>query len=257
MTNIHKTAIIKKGAQIDSDVEIGPYSIIGPHVKIAKGVKIYSNVVIDGDTTIKSNTEIFHSAIIGTVPQDLKYSGEKTKVIIGKHTTIREFVTVNLSTSTDNPTKVGDNCLLMAYVHIAHDCNLGDNVILANAVNLAGHVLIENNVIIGGLTPVHQFVHIGCVAFIGGMSRVSKDIAPYTKGASVPYKTSSMNFIGLRRNNFSSKVRRTLKRVYKVFYNSELNTSQALERIKNDIEMSEEVKHFVDFAESSERGVAK
>lgn len=257
MTKIDKTTIIKDGAQIDKDVEIGPYSIIGPNVKIAKDVKIHSHVVISGNATINRNTEIFRSATIGTIPQDLKFSGETTEAIIGKNTTIREFVTVNLSTSVDNPTKVGNDCLLMAYVHIAHDCNLGDNVILANAVNLAGHVVIENNAIIGGLTPVHQFVHIGCFAFIGGLSRVSKDVAPYTRGASVPYKTSGLNSIGLRRNKFPAKVRKKLKQAYKIFYKSNLNTRQALEKIKNDMEMSKEIQHFVDFIASSKRGVAK
>ncbi|MBS3740712.1 MAG: acyl-ACP--UDP-N-acetylglucosamine O-acyltransferase [Candidatus Cloacimonetes bacterium] len=257
MSKIHETAIVDKNAQINSDVEIGPYSIIGPKAKIGKGVKIYSNVVINGLATIKDNCEIFHSAVIGTVPQDLKYRGEDSEVIIGKNTTIREFVTVNLSTSIDNPTLVGDNCLLMTYVHIAHDCNLGNNVILANAVNLAGHVTIEDNAIIGGLTPIHQFVHIGTFAFVGGLSRVSKDVAPYTRGASVPYKTSGLNSIGLRRNNFKKETRRTLKHLYKIFYTSNLNTSQALKKIKQEVEMIEEVEHFIKFVESSERGIAK
>ena len=157
----------------------------------------------------------------------------------------------------EQPTLVGSYCLLMIYTHVAHDCKLGGRVILANSVNLAGHVIIENNATIGGLTPVHQFVHIGCFAFIGGLSRVTQDVAPYTRGASVPYKTVGLNSVGLRRSNFSAETRVTLKKLYKIFYNSNLNTAQALEKIKSEIEMIDEVKHFVEFVENSERGIAK
>lgn len=257
MTKIHNTALIHKNAQIASDVEIGPYTIIGANVKIGKGSKIRSHVVIDGRTNIGENCLIFPSAVIGTIPQDLKYSGEKTQVIIGSKTTIREFVTINLSTSIDQPTTVGNNCLLMAYVHVAHNCKLGDNVIMANAATLAGHVEVENNATIGGLTPVHQFVKIGCYSFIGGLSRVSKDVAPYTRGASIPYKTIGLNSIGLRRHNFSDETMQSLKKLYKIFYTSNLNTTQAIEKIEANIEPIYEVNHFVNFVKKSERGILK
>jgi len=254
---IHPTAIIDPKAQIGNDVEIGPYSIIGPKVILHDGVKVSSNVVLDGRTTIGKGCRIFHSAVIGTEPQDLKYAGEDTAVEIGEHTTIREFATINRSSNIEQPTRVGNNCLLMIYMHVAHDCQLGNRVILANSVNLAGHVIIENNATIGGLTPVHQFVHIGCFAFIGGFSRVSQDIAPYTRGASVPYRSVGLNSIGLQRNNFSEETRATLRKLYRIFYNSNLNTAQALEKIKSEIEMIYEVKHFIEFVENSERGIAK
>jgi len=254
---IHPTAIIDPKAQIGNNVEIGPFSIIGPKVILQDGVKISSNVVIDGRTTIGKGCRIFHSAVIGTEPQDLKYAGEDTAVEIGEYTTIREFATINRSSNIEQPTLVGSYCLLMIYTHVAHDCKLGGRVILANSVNLAGHVIIENNATIGGLTPVHQFVHIGCFAFIGGLSRVTQDVAPYTRGASVPYKTVGLNSVGLRRSNFSAETRVTLKKLYKIFYNSNLNTAQALEKIKSEIEMIDEVKHFVEFVENSERGIAK
>ncbi|MBC8527441.1 MAG: acyl-ACP--UDP-N-acetylglucosamine O-acyltransferase [Candidatus Cloacimonetes bacterium] len=254
---IHPTAIVDKNADIDDDVEIGPFSIIGPQVKIGKSVKIASNVIIDGRTTIGKNCLIFHSAVIGTIPQDLKYDGKNSEVIIGNGTTIREFATINRSTSFERPTKIGNNCLLMNYVHIAHDCQLGENVILANSVNLAGHVTIEERATIGGITPIHQFVKIGCYSFIGGMSRINKDVAPYTRGAGVPFKTVGLNSVGLVRNNFPEGTRALLKKVYKIFYNSDLNTTQAVNKIKKEIEMINEVKHFVDFVESSERGIAK
>ncbi len=254
---IHPTAIIDPKAQIGNNVEIGPFSIIGPKVILQDGVKVSSNVVIDGRTTIGKGCRIFHSAVIGTEPQDLKYAGEDTAVEIGEYTTIREFATINRSSNIEQPTLVGSYCLLMIYTHVAHDCKLGGRVILANSVNLAGHVIIENNATIGGLTPVHQFVHIGCFAFIGGLSRVTQDVAPYTRGASVPYKTVGLNSVGLRRSNFSAETRATLKKLYKIFYNSNLNTAQALEKIKSEIEMIDEVKHFVEFVENSERGIAK
>jgi len=254
---IHPTAIIDPKAQIGNNVEIGPFSIIGPKVILQDGVKVSSNVVIDGRTTIGKGCRIFHSAVIGTEPQDLKYAGEDTAVEIGEYTTIREFATINRSSNIEQPTLVGSYCLLMIYTHVAHDCKLGGRVILANSVNLAGHVIIENNATIGGLTPVHQFVHIGCFAFIGGLSRVTQDVAPYTRGASVPYKTVGLNSVGLRRSNFSAETRAILKKLYKIFYNSNLNTAQALEKIKSEIEMIDEVKHFVEFVENSERGIAK
>ncbi len=254
---IHPTAIVDPKAQIGNDVEIGPYSIIGPKVILHDGVKVSSNVVLDGRTTIGKGCRIFHSAVIGTEPQDLKYAGEDTAVEIGEHTTIREFATINRSSNIEQPTRVGNNCLLMIYMHVAHDCQLGNRVILANSVNLAGHVIIENNATIGGLTPVHQFVHIGCFAFIGGFSRVCQDVAPYTRGASVPYRSVGLNSIGLQRNNFSEETRATLRKLYRIFYNSNLNTAQALEKIKSEIEMIYEVKHFIEFVENSERGIAK
>lgn len=257
MTKIHKTAIVDKKAQIAPDVEIGPYSIVGENVKLGSGVKIHSHVVLEGITNIGEKCEIFPSAVIGTIPQDLKYSGEKTQVNIGKNTTIREYVTINLSTSEEEPTQVGNNCLLMAYVHVAHNCLVGNNVILANAATLAGHVEVENNATIGGLTPVHQFSRIGCYAFVGGISRVSKDVAPYTRGASIPYKTIGLNSIGLRRNNFSKQTRKQLKKMYKIFYASNLNTAQAIEKISDDIEPIDEVNHFINFVKNSERGILK
>ena len=254
---IHPTAIVDPKAQLGNDIEIGPFAIIGPQVVLHDGVRIASNVVIDGRTTIGKGCRIFHSAVIGTEPQDLKYRGEDTAVEIGENTDIREFSTINRSTHVSNPTRVGNNSLLMIYTHVAHDCQLGDNVILANSVNLAGHVIIENNATVGGLTPVHQFVHIGCYSFIGGLSRVSQDVAPYTRGASVPYQTAGLNSVGLRRNKFSADTRRILKKLYKIFYNSSLNTTQAIEVIKSEIELIDEVKHFIEFVENSQRGIAK
>ena len=254
---IHPTAIVDKNAELGEDVEIGPFSIIGQEVKMGQGVKIASNVVIDGRTTIGDGCRVFHSAVIGTSPQDLKYNDENTETIIGYRTTIREFVTINRSTNLALPTKIGEDCLLMAYVHIAHNCQLGNNVILANCVNLSGHVYIEDHATIGGMTPVHQFVKIGCYSFIGGFSRVTQDVAPYTRGVGNPFKPIGLNSVGLIRNNFSEKTRSILKKVYKIFYNSHLNNTQAVNKIQDEIEMIDEVRHFLKFVKSSERGIAK
>ena len=254
---IHPSAIVDKNAEIEDDVVIGPFTIIGPEVKIRKGVKIASNVVVDGRTDIGNNCRIFHSAVIGTIPQDLKYKGENTKTIIGDGTIVREFVTINRSTSIDNPTKIGENCLLMTYVHVAHNCQIGNYVILANSVNLAGHVLIEDRASIGGMTPVHQFVRIGCYSFIGGFSRIAQDVAPYTKGTGIPYKSVGLNSVGLMRNNFPVKTRILLKKAYRIFYNSHLNTTQAVNKIKDEVEIIDEIAHFLEFVQNSKRGIAK
>ncbi|MDD3643664.1 MAG: acyl-ACP--UDP-N-acetylglucosamine O-acyltransferase, partial [Candidatus Krumholzibacteria bacterium] len=187
-TGVHGTAVINEEARLGEDVSIGPWSVIGPHVSIGDGTVVGSNVLIDGHTSIGSQNRIFHGAALGSPPQDLKYRGETTYTRIGDGNTIREFVTINAATGEGDATVVGSNCLLMAYVHIAHDCLIGDNVILANAVNLAGHVTIEEYAIVGGIVPVHQFARIGAHSFTGGGSRIAKDVPPYTKVVGNPPK---------------------------------------------------------------------
>ncbi len=257
MNNIHSTAIISKNAIIGDNIEIGPYTIIKDKVTIRDDVFIQSNVLIEGRTVIGDGCQISHSAVIGTPPQDLKYKGADTEVIIGKDTIIREFVTINRATGEGGRTIVGDNCFLMAYVHIAHNCKLGNNVILANAVNLAGYVEIEDNAIVGGMTPVHQFVKIGTFAFVGGFSRVTQDIVPYTIGAGVPYRTVGLNTIGLKRNNFPEETINLLKKAVKIVFYSRLNTSQSIEKIEDTLEVKNELALFVNFIKSSKRGIAK
>ncbi len=254
---IHKTALIHPDAVIADGVKIGGYSIIGAKVKIGKGTVIGQRVIIEGNTQIGENCAIYTGAVIGSVPQDLKYGGEDTKVIIGNDTVIREYVTVNRGTVSTGETRIGDNCLLMAYVHVAHDCVVGNRVILANVVTLAGHVVIEDRVIIGGLTGIHQFVHIGLMSIVGGASRVNKDISPYCKAVGNPIKLFGLNTIGLRRGNISSEVRAELKRIYKVFFNSKFNTTQALEMFQNETNLSEEVNYFIKFIKESKRGICK
>ncbi len=254
---IHKTALIHPDSVMGDGVKIGSYSIIGAKVKIGKGTVIGQRVVIEGDTQIGENCAIYTGAVIGSIPQDLKYGGEDTRVIIGNNTVIREYVTINKGTVSTKETRIGDNCLLMAYVHVAHDCIVGNRVILANVVTLAGHVVIEDRVIIGGLTPIHQFVRIGLMAIVGGASRVNKDIPPYCKAVGNPIELFGLNTIGLRRANFSSEVRAELKKIYKVFFRSKFNTTQALEMLQNETNLGDEVKYFIKFVKESKRGICK
>jgi len=257
MTKIHPSAIVNSKAEIGENVEIGPSCIIGPNVILGDNCFLFSNIIIDGNTFIGSGNRFFHSAVIGTIPQDLKYKGEPTRLIIGDNNTFREFATVNLSATMDEPTRIGDNCLLMAYSHIAHNCQLGSNLIIANAVNLGGHVHIHDFVTIGGMTAIHQFVKIGKYAFIGGKSGLKKDIPPFTRGEGFPYHIVGLNKVGLSRKGFSDQQIAAIKKVYKIFYNSGLNTSQALQKVSEISELTDEQKLFVDFIRNSERGINK
>jgi len=252
---VHGTAIINEGAQLGENVRIGPYSVIGPDVRIGDGTVVGSNVLIEGNTTLGSGNTVFHGAALGSPPQDLKYRGEKTFVRIGDNNAIREYVTVNSATNEGDATVVGSNCLLMAYSHVAHDCFVGDNVILANAVNLAGHVTVHDWAIIGGIVPVHQFVKIGAHSFIGGGSRIAKDILPFTKVAGNPPKVSGLNTVGLKRRGFEDDRIEKIKAAYRLIYRSGLNVSQAIERMEIEIEPSEDIETLLDFIRGSQRGI--
>ncbi len=254
---IHETAIVEEGARLGDNVEIGPFTIIGKDVSIGDGTKVDSNVLINGNTSIGSGNRIFHGAAIGAPPQDLKYDGESSFVKIGNDNTIREFVTINSAVGEGESTIVGNNCLLMAYVHIAHNCIVRDRVILSNAVNLAGHVTIDDWAIIGGMVPVHQFVSIGTHAFIGGGSRIPKDIPPYFKFAGNPPRVSGLNSVGLERRGFSIETRALLKKAYVYLYRSELNVSQAAEKIREELDQTDEIKTLIEFICNSRRGLTK
>ena len=255
--NIHKTALVHPDAVIGEDVDVGPYSIIGPDVKIGKRTKIGARVVIEGDTQIGQNCQIWTGAIIGNLPQDLKFKREKTRVIIGENNIIREYVTINRGTTSTGETTIGDNNLIMAYAHIAHDCVIGSNVILANVATLAGHVVIEDRAIIGGLTPVHQFVRIGTLGIVGGGSRAAKDVPPFCMAAGTPIRIFGLNTVGLQRNNFPKHVKAQLKRAYKVLFRSKLNTTQALNVLEKESNISDELLHMISFIKESERGICK
>jgi len=232
---IHKTAIIDKKIKLGKNVAIGPYSVIGPHVQIRNNVKIHSQVNIQGHTVIDEGTEIFPFASIGTIPQDLKYHGEKTKLIIGKKNVIREHVTINPGTKGGGSiTKIGNNCLLMVGSHVAHDCSLGNDVIMVNNATLAGHVKIEDFAIIGGLSAVHQYVRIGKHAMIGGMSGVENDVIPYGSVMGNRAYLSGLNIVGLKRRGFNRKQIHDLRTAFRLIFSIE---GTAFERLKDAIKI--------------------
>lgn len=256
--SVHPTAIISPGAIVGENVKIGPYSVIGPNVQIGEGTVVGPHVVIEGFTEIGDNCHIFQFVSIGAAPQDLKFGGEKSKVIIGKNNTIREFVTIHSSTSADiGMTYIGDNNLLMAYCHVAHNCKLENNIVMANAANLAGHIHVEDFAIIGGLSGIHQFTRIGCHSIIGGASAVVYDIPPYVTVSGNRAKPYGLNLVGLKRRGFKKETIAALKRAYKIIYRSSLLLSVALERVKVEVDDLPEVRHFVEFIENTKRGICR
>lgn len=255
MSQISNLAYVEEGAQIGKDVVIEPFAVVKKHVILRDGVCVKSHAYIDGHTEIGEGTTIWPGASIGTKTQALKYNGEKTFVKIGKNTQIREFVTVNASFGEGSSVVVGDNTLIMAYCHIAHHCEVGSNVIIANGAQLAGHVQVEDYASIGGMTPVHQFVRIGRYAMVGGMSRVSYDVPPFTIGSGVPYKIRGLNMVGLKRRNFSLERRVALTKAFKMVYRSEGSFEDRLAKLAAIEAPSEDVKHWIDFCTSSERGL--
>jgi UDP-N-acetylglucosamine acyltransferase len=255
-TQVHPTAIVDEGAELGEGVVVGPFSIVGPGVRIGAGTRLASHVLVERDTEIGEACRISHGAVLGTDPQDLKYAGEPTRLLVGDRTTIREYATLNRGTSAQGYTRVGSDCMLMSYVHVAHDCLIGDRVILSNAVNMAGHVSIGDWAIVGGMTPIHQFVRIGPHAFIGGQSRISKDIPPFVKAAGIPVELYGLNSVGLQRRGFDEEVRRELKRAYRLVFGSNLNTTQALARAREELRALPQVEEFLAFFEASARGVS-
>jgi len=256
--NIHSTAIVAPNAELGEGVEIGPYSIIGKEVKIGRNTIIGPHAVIDDFTQIGENCHIFQFASIGAPPQDLKFAGEKTSVVIGNFNTIREFVTIHRSTTADiGVTVIGDHNLIMAYCHVAHNCKLGNNIVMSNGATLGGHTHIEDYAIIGGLTGVHQFSRIGAHCIVGGASGVNKDVPPYTTAAGNHAKLFGLNLIGLKRRGFSEETINALKKAYRILFRSHLLLNAAIEKVEAEVEDFPEVRHFVKFIKESERGVCR
>jgi UDP-N-acetylglucosamine acyltransferase len=254
-SRIHPTAIVSKEAELASDVEVGAFAIIGDNCRIAEGCVIAPRATLERSVVLGQGVKVGMGTILGGPPQDLKYAGEETTVEIGEGTVIREYTTVNRGTAQSFKTTVGRNCLLMSYVHLAHDCHIGNNVILSNVVQLAGHVTVEDKVIISGLSAVHQFARIGRHSFIGGCSRVSKDIPPFLKAVGNPVKLYGLNTVGLQRSGMDEDTIRELKRAYRLLFRSEMNVTQAIERVQAELEPLPEVKELIRFVEASERGV--
>ena len=256
--NIHPTAVVSHKARIEEGVEIGPYSIIDSDVRIGKNTIIGPHVVIKAHTDIGEGCRFFQFSSIGEVPQDLKFKGEETKVIIGSHNTIREFVTIHRATTDDTGvTIIGDHNLIMAYCHVAHNCKLGNHIVMANAANLGGHVHVEDFAIISGLTGIHQFTRIGTHCIIGGASAVNKDIPPFVTASGNFAKLYGLNLIGLKRRGFKEETIMALKEAYKIIFRSSLLLSDALERVGREIDDIPEVRHLIDFIRNSERGICR
>lgn len=255
---IHPTAIVSSEARLAEDVEVGPYAVIASDVNIGKGTVIGPHTVIDEHTDIGENCRIFQFCSIGAPPQDLKYKGEPTRVIIGNYNTIREFVTIHRSTTSDiGVTILGDHNLIMAYCHVAHNCKLGNHIIMSNAATLAGHIHVEDFAIISGLSGVHQFTRIGAHSFIGGASGVVKDVPPYTLVNGNHAKLFGLNIIGLQRRNFPEKTIKALKDAYRIIFRSDMLLEAALEKAQKELEDLPEVRHFISFIKESQRGVCR
>jgi UDP-N-acetylglucosamine acyltransferase len=252
---VHPTALIDPSAELGQGVSVGPFSIIGPNVLVGDRCRLGPRVTLQRNVRLAEGVSVGDGSVLGGDPQDLKYSGEETWVEVGEGTIIREYSTINRATTATFKTTVGARCFIMTYVHLAHDCQVGDDVVIANATQCAGHVTIHDRAILSGLNAVHQFVTIGTYAFVGGGSRVNQDIPPYVKAVGNPMELYGLNSIGLQRAGFSGETVAALKRAYRMFFNSDLNMSQALERARTELPPLPEVERFVAFVESSERGV--
>ena len=255
---VHTTAVVSPRAKIGSGCYIGPYCVIADEVELQNDVRLESHCAIDGRTTIGAGTHVFPFASIGFAPQDLKYGGEPSETRIGKRNVIREFVTVHRGTGGGGMlTQTGDDCLLMAQVHVAHDCIIGNGVIMANAATLAGHVTIDDNANVGAYSGVHQFCRVGREAYIGGYSVVVKDALPFALTVGNHARCYGLNVTGMKRRGYSKETIKALRRAYHFLLASKLNTAQALEKIREEIHESPEVNMLVEFIESSKRGVIK
>lgn len=250
-------AYVHPDAKIAPSVVIEPFVTIDKNVIIGEGTRIGSNVTILEGTRIGKNCIIFPGAVIGAIPQDLKFAGEETTAEIGDNTTIREFVTINRGTAARGKTTVGDNCLIMAYCHIAHDCAVGNNVIISNSSQLAGEVVVDDYAIISGGVLIHQFSHIGSHTMIQGGSKINKDVPPFIKAAREPIAYCGINSIGLRRRNFSNEQIRDIQEIYRYLYQSGLNNSDAIERIEAELPATKERDEIILFVKNSPRGIIK
>jgi UDP-N-acetylglucosamine acyltransferase len=252
---IHPTAIVDATAEIASDVVIGPWAFVGPQCTVGAGSVLHARSTLEENVQLGERVTVGVGTILGGRPQDLKFNGEETWCEIGDDTTIREYATINRGTSQSFRTTIGKSCFIMSYSHLGHDCHVGDHVIMSNNATLAGHVTVGDYAILSGLVAVHQFAQIGRYAFIGGMSRVNKDVPPFVKAVGNPLKLYGLNAIGLQRRGFEADVLAELKKGYRLFFNSTLNVSQAIEQAKAELKPFHEVTELIEFVEASGRGV--
>ena len=256
-TNIHPSAVVSESARLGENVTIGPYCVIGDEVEIGDGSIIGPHAVIEKWTSLGRECRVYQFASVGAAPQDLKFKGERSFTIIGDRTTIREGATIHRATGEDNETRIGNDCLLMAYIHVAHNCTLGNHVIMSNLASCAGHATVEDRVVIGGMAGVHQFVKIGRNAMVGGMSKLVQDVVPYTIVDGHPAKVVGLNNVGISRAGIPLESRRLIKKAYKILYRSGLSLPEAIAVIEQEVDSCEEVEHFLRFLRNAERGICR
>jgi UDP-N-acetylglucosamine acyltransferase len=255
---IHPTAVVEQGAVVDPTCEIGALAYLGPHVALGPGCVVGPHGVVTGRTTLGARNRVFSHAVVGGVPQDLKYQGEPTRTVIGDDNTFREFVTINAGTVQDRgETTIGNGCLFMANSHVGHDCVIGDRAIIANSVGLSGHVVLEEDIHFGGLAGAHQFVRIGRLAFVGGMSGVVMDVAPYTTVLGTRAEVGGLNTIGMQRAGMSEEQVNRVKQAFKIFFRSGLTATEALAQLEAELGSYPEVAHLIAFVKASRRGITR
>ncbi|MBF0212660.1 MAG: acyl-ACP--UDP-N-acetylglucosamine O-acyltransferase [Magnetococcales bacterium] len=255
---IHPSAVVDPKAELGSGVRIGPYAVIGPHVVLHDQAEIGAHAVIDGHSVIGQGSKIFSFASIGQPPQDTHYAGEPTRVEIGMRCAIREYVSIHRGTEGGGGlTRVGNDCMIMAYAHVAHDCRVGDHVIMANGATLAGHVEIQDDAVIGGLTAIHQFARIGRNAFVGGASAVSMDVVPFVSAAGNRAKITGVNVVGLRRHGFSEETIKAIRQAYRIVFRSNLRMEQAIEELERHLSQCGEVQNILEFLQTGQRGICR
>ncbi len=255
---IHPTAVVEPGAQVDPSCEIGAYAVVGPHVRLGARNVLAAHAVVTGHTTLGEGNRVFPHAVLGEIPQDLKYRGEPTRLEIGDRNTFRECVTVNLGTvQGGGVTVVGNGCLLMAYSHVGHDCRIGDGAIIANSVALAGHVILEDHVHISGLAAAHQFCRIGRLSFVSGLTGVAMDVPPYCTVAGPRAELAGLNTVGLQRGGLSEEQIGRIKQAYKIVFRSNLGLAEALAQLEAELGGHPEIAHFVAFVKGSQRGITR
>ncbi len=257
MSEIHSTAVIREGARIGEGCRIGPYCVIGPNVTLGAGCELHSHVVIDGHTEIGPENTFYPFASIGLRTQDLKWGGGTNWTRVGSNNTFREYVTIHSATADGDATVIGSYNNLLAYTHVAHDCQLGDHIIMSNVGTLAGHVTVGDRAIVGGLAAVHQFCRIGTMSIIGGCSKVVQDVPPYMMVDGNPAATRTLNKEGLKRNGVDEDTQKSMRQAYRILFRSEQSFTNAVGQVRSDVATSPELEHLLSFIESSERGIAK
>ncbi len=256
MASIDPSAVVHPGAKIGDDCNIGPFCFVGENVVLGRGCKLHSHVVIDGHTTLGERNDIFPFASIGLKTQDLKWKGGVTRVEIGDDNTFREYVTVHSATSDGNATRIGSHNHILAYSHIAHDCQLGNHIIMSNAATLGGHVIVEDHAVIS-ISAVHQFCRVGKLSMIGGCSKVVQDVPPFMLADGNPAETRTINKIGLERHGISDEAITALRQAYKILFREGLTISNAIVKIESELPRLPEIQHLVEFVRTSERGISK